>query len=221
MNSDLGGLEPILPRGEQSRAPSLRTEKRRDYVREEGSVETEARKLRNARRKEQMEKALNEVGPLGFEKLRLEKALRKSEDKVLCLERQLRQQADKQLMALQAEGEKESHTATHCGVKELQQKLTKATEEIQMQKERIVKLEKVKMTRAHVENIKKIKKDSAKLEAANKKLSAQVSTLEQELKQCKAEAVRKTAHAHNHTDLSMNMSLVDEHVRKQCRITKN
>jgi chromosome segregation ATPase len=164
--------------------------------------------------KEQMEKALNEVGPLGFEKLRLEKALRKSEDKVLCLERQLRQQADKQLMALQAEGEKESHTATHCGVKELQQKLTKATEEIQMQKERIVKLEKVKMTRAHVENIKKIKKDSAKLEAANKKLSAQVSTLEQELKQCKAEAVRKTAHAHNHTDLSMNMSLVDEHVRK-------
>ena len=57
MNSDLGGLEPILPGGENSRAPSLRAEKRRDYVKEEGSVETEARKLRKARRKEQMEKA--------------------------------------------------------------------------------------------------------------------------------------------------------------------
>ena len=63
-----------------------------------------------------MEKALNEVGPLGFEKLRLEKALRKSEDKVLCLERQLRQQADKQLKAMHEEGEKESHNATHCEV---------------------------------------------------------------------------------------------------------
>ena len=69
MNRDLGGLEPILPRGENSRAPSLRTEKRRDYVKEEGPAEAEARKLRNARRKEQMEKArvINVIKRTGHE----------------------------------------------------------------------------------------------------------------------------------------------------------
>ena len=58
MNRDLGGLELAQPSGTNSHAaPSLRTEKRRAYAKEEDSGETEVRKLRNIRRKEQTEKA--------------------------------------------------------------------------------------------------------------------------------------------------------------------
>lgn len=46
MNRDLGGLEQAQPRGPNSHAaPSLRTEKRRAYAKEEDVGETEARKL--------------------------------------------------------------------------------------------------------------------------------------------------------------------------------
>ena len=58
MNKDLGVLNQVVPSGANSlAAPSLRAEKRRAYAKEEEYVETEARKLRNARRKEQMERA--------------------------------------------------------------------------------------------------------------------------------------------------------------------
>jgi len=69
MNKDLGVLasplnNQVLPSGANSHAaPSLRTEKRQVYAKEEDHVETEARKLRNARRKEQMERASNSRKP--------------------------------------------------------------------------------------------------------------------------------------------------------------
>ena len=69
-------------------------------------------------------------------------------------------------------------------VERLEDDLRAAQDEIQTQKDRIVKLERVKMTKQHVENIKKMKRESAKLTAQNKKLSVKVTSLEKMVKHC-------------------------------------
>ena len=188
--------------------------------------------------RQKMQKASNEMGNLGFEKLRLEKALQTAKEvsKVFQSqveqEQQLKEEMEDQLESsqfhinelkgtievLQEEQTKVNETMEKSvvlqseleenlsQVERLEDDLRAAQDEIQTQKDRIVKLERVKMTKQHVENIKKMKRESAKLTAQNKKLSVKVTSLEKMVKvtQRESECLRE----------SMNGLDLDESVRK-------